>query len=96
MSGDQEVEKEIAQVIRQADYECEMAESVQMPLASWAEHQARAVLASPIVVGWRMDSEVLAKVRDVTNETPPFNRPEPSPRERTNRYDRIVLLMGES
>ena len=42
MSRDDEAMVEaVMAAIRQADYECEMAESVQMPFASWTEHQAR-------------------------------------------------------
>ncbi len=50
MSGiDDDVRGAIADAIRQADYECEMAESVQMPFASWTEHQVDAVLSVPAV-----------------------------------------------
>ena len=42
-----ELVEAVADAIRQADYECEMAESVQLPVASWTEHQARAVLSVP-------------------------------------------------
>ena len=34
----------VKSAIRQADYECEMAESVQMPFGDWTEHQARAAI----------------------------------------------------
>jgi len=44
---DDELVEAVAAAIRQADYECEMAESVQLPVASWTEHQARAVLSVP-------------------------------------------------
>ena len=47
MDAPDELRQAIMDAIRQADYECEMAESVQQGFASWTEHQADAVLAVP-------------------------------------------------
>lgn len=44
MSVDDAVMEAVAQAIKQADDEYQMAESVQMPFASWSDHLARAVL----------------------------------------------------
>ena len=62
MDAPDELRQAVIESIRQADYECEMAESVQMPFASWTEHQADAVLAVPAIADALRAAERDAKV----------------------------------
>ena len=62
MDAPDEMVEAVAQAIRQADYECQMAESVQQPTSDPWSHIARAVLSVPAL------AEVIArdaKVREI-------------------------------
>lgn len=91
---DDELVEAVAEAIRQADYECEMAESVQLPVASWTEHQARAVLSVPAL---RDALARDAQVREIVEE---FFAPEPhrsagKPMRANNAFHDIAALYPE-